>query len=346
MPIKVLLNTEALSNGHAVRGVGTYTRLLLKHLKKLDEVEVLKASSSLAATFDPDVIHYPYFDFFAPTLPIASTKTRVVTIHDTIPLIFPEHYPPGMRGSLSFRYQRLALKTVTAVITDSQSSKEDIVKHLGYPKDKIQVVHLAGNPAVTKVKAKKIKQVRQKHSIPKNYILYVGDINYNKNLPQLIKAVKYLPKQLSLVLVGKNFREQDIPEWQWIASQIELSDVDDRVMMLNNVGNTKDLSAVYSGAACYVQPSLYEGFGLPVLEAMQAETPVVCCENSSLTEIGDGHVVFTDCSAEALAEGVKKVQAWTKKERAEVVKKAKTWAKSFSWEKTAQETLAVYQSCL
>lgn len=341
--LRVLFDVSPLHNAHAVRGIGMYTKLLLENLNQIKGIKVLKSTSSLAKTFDPDIIHYPFFDFFSATLPMYSTKKTVVTIHDVIPLIFPKYYPAGMRGSLSLRYQRFALRSVTAVVTDSLASKEDIVKHLGYAKDKIHVVPLAGNPAIKKTTKTETKRVLKKHNLPKNYILYVGDINYNKNLPQLIKAVKFLPKQINLILAGKNFRKQDIPEWQWISSQVELSDVADRVFFANSLADEQELSAVYTGALCYVQPSLYEGFGLPVLEAMQAHTPVVCCKNSSLTEVGDGHVVYADCEAESLTDGIMQVNAWSDQKRQEVIAKAAAWAKSFNWKKTAQETLEVYK---
>lgn len=341
--LRVLLDVSPLSNAHALRGIGMYTKLLMKHLDQIKDIKILKSSSSLAKTFDPDVIHYPYFDFFAPSLPMYSVKKTVVTIHDVIPLIFPKYYPAGLRGSLSLRYQRFALHSVTAVVTDSQASKDDIVKHLGYPKEKIHVVHLAGNPEIKNTTKAEINKVRKKHKLPKNYVIYVGDINYNKNLPQLIKAIKFLPRQINLVLAGKNFREQNIPEWQWISSQIELSDVSDRVYFANNLADEQDLSAIYSGALCYVQPSLYEGFGLPVLEAMQAHTPVVCCENSSLIEVGNGHVVFTNCEAESIADGIMQVNAWSDEIRQQTITDAENWANSFNWGKTAQTMFEIYK---
>ncbi len=341
--LRVLFDASPMFNAHAIRGVGIYTRLLMEHLNQIKGLKVLKSSSSLAKTFDPDVVHYPYFDFFSPSLPIHSVKKTVVTIYDVIPLIFPKYYPYGLRGSLSLRYQRFALHSVTAVVTVSQASKDDIVRHLGYPKEKIHVVQAAGNPAIKKTTKVETKRVRKKHGLPKNYVLYVGDINYNKNLPQLIKAVKFLPEQINLVLAGKNFRQQNIPEWQWISSQIELSDVKDRVFFANELTDEKELSAVYSGALCYVQPSLYEGFGLPVLEAMQAHTPVVSSENSSLIEVGNGHVVFVNSQAESLADGIMQVNAWPDSKRQKVINDAEAWAKSFSWKKTAQQMFEIYK---
>jgi glycosyltransferase involved in cell wall biosynthesis len=346
--INILLNTDPLNNANAYRGVGMYTKFLFEYLQKIDSLKIVKSTSVQAQSFNPDVVHFPFFDLFFTTLPVINARKTVVTIHDVIPLIFPKHYPTGVKGSLALKQQQMALKTVEAVITDSKASKKDIAQYLGYSQEKIHVIPLAGNPNIKQTSQKEIQRVRKKYQLPKEYVLYVGDINYNKNIPQLIKAIKYLPKKISLVLVGKNFKEQNIPEWQWIQTQIELSNVSDRVCMINNIQAKDDseLSAIYSGAFCYVQPSLYEGFGLPILEAMQAQTPVVSCQNSSLLEVGAGNVVYTDCNAESIADGVKQVMAWTDEKRAEVIEQALGWANTFSWDKTAQETYVLYQSLL
>lgn len=346
--INILLNTDPLNNANAYRGVGMYTKFLFESLQKIDFLKIVKSTSVQAKDFEPDIVHFPFFDLFFSTLPVINTRRTIVTIHDVIPLIFPKHYPAGVKGTIALNQQKMALKTVEAVITDSKTSKEDIIKHLGYSLEKIHVIPLAGNPNISQSTKKEILKVRKKYQLPKEYVLYVGDINYNKNIPQLIKAMKFLPKRINLVLLGKNFKEQNIPEWHWIQTQIELSNVSDRVYMINNIQakDETELSAIYSGAFCYVQPSLYEGFGLPILEAMQAQTPVVSCENSSLIEVGAGHVVFVDSSAQSIADGVKQVMSWKDDKRAEVVKKALGWANTFSWDKTAQETGELYQSLL
>jgi hypothetical protein len=173
----------------------------------------------------------------------------------------------------------------------------------------------------------------------------VGDINYNKNLPQLIKALKFLPDELKLVCVGKHFVEQDIPEWQAIEAQIALSNVAKRVIFMPNIlsDDYQALSALYSGAEVYVQPSLYEGFGLPILEAMRCKTPVVSASNSSMLEVGGEAALFTDSQAEELAEGVEMMMGLSQAKRRAFVSKAFQWQERFTWEKTAQQTMAVYK---
>jgi glycosyltransferase involved in cell wall biosynthesis len=347
--IKVLIDTSPLENAHADRGVGAYTRYLSQALEKIDQLEV-KRSTELKKQekFKLDIVHYPFFDLFFPTLPLVKTTKTVVTIHDVIPLVFPEHYQPGVRGTINLRRQKLALKNVNKIITDSQASAQDIEKYLNVAASKIKVVHLAGNPEIKQQPQEEVEKVRRKYSLPKNYLLYVGDINYNKNIPQLIKALKFLPARISLVLLGSNFKEQDIAEWQWIETQIAMSDVEDRVEFISEVkkGDDQTLSAIYSGAVSYVQPSLYEGFGLPVLEAMQCKTPVIAANNSSLIEVCGGHASMVEPTAEAMVEAVKQVLAWSDEEREELVEQALQWAQSFSWEKTAAETAEIYQEIL
>lgn len=344
--MKVLINVQPLSSGHAVRGVGMYTRFLTEALEKNNQLEVYR--SGLNEIKNPDITHYPFFDLFFPTLPFLNRGKTVVTIHDVIPLLFPKQYPPGKKGSLNFMKQKLALRKVAAIMTDSQASKKDIVFHLGVPAEKVHVVYLAANPFLQPTTESHAEQVRKKLNLPKTYVLYVGDINYNKNVPQLIKALKYLPRHVHLVCVGKNFVEQDIPEWQAIEAQIALSDVTARVHFVSDIltDDYKMLSAIYSGALVYVQPSLYEGFGLPLLEAMRCQTPVISAKNSSLKEVGGEVVIYSSPEAESFTEKIELVLAMTEAERTKMIEEASHWEQQFTWKKTAEETLKVYQSLL
>lgn len=343
--MRVLIDVQPLSSGHAVRGVGMYTRFLTEALERNAEIEVFR--SGLEEIKKPDVVHYPFFDLFFPTLPfLKKGKKTIVTIHDVIPLLFPQQYPPGKRGALNFMRQKLALKNVNAVLTDSQASKKDIVFHLGVPKEKVHVVYLAANPFLEPISESAADRARKKLNLPKTYVLYVGDINYNKNVPQLIKALKYLPRHVHLVCVGKNFVEQEIPEWKAIEAQIALSNVMERVHFVPDIltDDYETLSAVYSGALTYVQPSLYEGFGLPLLEAMRCKTPVISAKNSSLKEVGDNVVLFSNTDAESFAENIEMILEMSENKREKMITDASKWEKKFTWDKTAKETIKVYKS--
>jgi glycosyltransferase involved in cell wall biosynthesis len=344
----VLIETSPLGNANAHRGIGTYTRLLTQNLEKISSLNIKRSTLEIPKDFKPDLVHYPYFDLFFSTLPLNHPAKSIVTIHDVIPLKFPDQYDPGLKGSMRFIKQKFSLSKVDAIITDSQASKDDIVTHLGVNENKIHIIHLAANADLQAASQKNINKVKRNYKLPKNYILYVGDINYNKNIPQLIKSLKFLPKEIKLVLLGRNFKPQEIKEWQWIETQLALSGVEKRTKFIPDLGSdaTTDLSAIYSGALAYVQPSLYEGFGLPVLEAMQCKTPVVCAHNSSLMEVGGQDVVFVKTNGEDIARGVIEVLEWSKTKRAEKIRLAYKWSQTFSWTKAAQETAKVYKSLL
>ncbi|MDR0462629.1 MAG: glycosyltransferase, partial [Pseudomonadales bacterium] len=284
--MKIYYPTSHLAKKQAHRGVGRYGTLLQSALSKIKAIQVVKSEQKA------EIVHYTYFDLFFNSLKkLTNWQQTVVTVHDTIPLLFPDEYRPGFRGRLALICQKSKLRKVGAVITDSEASKKDIVKYLGVKEEKVKVVYLAADPDLEPADESTIAKIRKKYKLPTTYVLYVGDINYNKNLPQLIKAMKFLPKNISLVMVGKNFKPAPIEQWQAIEEQLHLSEVEKQVRFLNNVDDQDDLAAIYGGALCYVQPSLAEGFGLPLVEAFSCGVPVICSENSSLVEVGgDGAV--------------------------------------------------------
>lgn len=356
--INVILDTSPLNTGSNIRGIGAYTRLLKEALTQREDIQLISVETKEqlrqikkthpTLTKKNTVIHYPFFDLFFSTLPFFHSFKTVVTVHDVIPLKFPDYYQPGKKGVVRHYKQVLALRHADHVITDSNASQEDIVKHLKIKPKYVNVVHLAASPEIVAQSAGTISDVLAKYNIPNQYVLYVGDINYNKNIPQLIKMAKFLPDNVQLVCVGKNFIVQDIPEWKWIETQLALSDVADRVHFITtlDVQATTELSALYSGAVAYIQPSLYEGFGLPVIEAMQAKCPVIASNNSSLIEVSDEHALLVKPEAEHFAEAVKTVMEWSKTHRQEVISKAHKWSQGFSWEKVAAETRKVYAKVL
>lgn len=341
--LSVLFDTSPLKGGHAIRGIGMYTRELFKELSLSDQLHIYKSTDDITAAHY--IIHYPYFDLFFSTLPLLSSHKRVVTIHDVIPLKFPEYYPSGKKGALRFQKQKLALKNVNAVITDSESSKVDIVKFLSVPEEKISVVALAANPEIQSENILPEHIIKKRYGLPDAYVLYVGDINYNKNIPQLIKMLKFLPENIHLVCVGRNFVPHNIPEWQWIETQVALSDVAQRIEFIPTIltENNNDLSAIYHYAQCYIQPSLAEGFGLPVLEAMKAKTPVISSNMTSLPEVGGDYVLYSDPDAESLADQVMQVMSWSKRDRISRIKQAYDWQEKFTWKRTAEQTIEVYK---
>ncbi|MEP7167018.1 MAG: glycosyltransferase family 1 protein [Candidatus Woesebacteria bacterium] len=344
MQMRILIDTTPLENANAIRGVGRYTQELIQALRLLSTPHEFVTSKEVGKS-SIDLVHYPFFDLFFSTLPLRHSKPTVVTIHDVIPLVFAKHYPRGIKGNVKFFKQRLALRGVSHVITDSQISKRDIIEHLKIQSEKITVVPLAASGEIRKPPQAIVDSVRKQHELPKKYALYVGDINYNKNLPFLISAMSRVEK-LALVLVGKNVKDTTISEGREIDRAVKAHGMEKRVYFVDNLGtnSVQELSALYAGATVYIQPSLYEGFGLPILEAMQCRTPVVCSLGGSLPEVaGDAAVYFHPHDEEECATAIMKVLHMPERQLQGLIQKGVDQASRYTWEQTAKQTLAVYE---
>ncbi len=345
--MNVLIDTSPLQNQNAGRGVGRYTSELLAALLRLKTSHHFFASTESPSS-SIDLIHYPFFDLFFHTLPLFQRRKTIVTIHDVTPLIFAKHYPPGIKGRLRHALQKISLASVSHVITDSAISKRDIVEKLHVNGEKVSVVPLAASVDFEKQPQAIIDAARKKYEIPKYYVLYVGDINYNKNIPFLISAMRHVPR-ITLVLVGRNMTNTSIPEGRAIKKAIEKSRIQKRIKLVTTVDTSSmsDLSALYSGSMMYIQPSLYEGFGLPVLEAMQCRTPVVSSIGGSLPEVcGDAAMYFHPHDEEECANAIQKVLRLSDRQRQQLILKGVDQASKFTWERTARETLAVYEKVM
>ncbi len=326
--MRVAIDTGPLTSGHKVRGIGFYTKDLINALgNKVDTVNFGTADLGKY-----DIIHYPYFDLFSHTLPIKKPAKTVVTVHDVIPLIYSDHYPPGICGKINFYLQKYSLRNVDAIITDTETSKKDIVRFLGVKPEKIYVIHLAPRNIFRKMSSKarsgSAREIAKRYKLPDRFALYVGDVNYNKNIPNLVSACRIA--KISLVIVGKQAKEigkQDLDH----PELLHLKGADfSKVMRLGFVPD-EDLVAIYNLAAVYVQPSLYEGFGLPVLEALACGRPVIAARTQSLVEIAEGAVTFVNPKdPEDIARGFKNL-----------VKSPKL-PRRYSWGKTARDTFQVY----
>lgn len=366
MTKKVAIDSGALSGGHAVRGVGFYTRNLIsvseKHGSKKVQIRGVDFAKSKDELSSYDVVHYPYFDLFFRTLPMKKLTRTVVTIHDVTPLVYPKNYPAGIRGRVSFWMQKLSLKTVSAVITDTEASKKDIVRFLGVPEEKISVVHLAPANRGRVIGDKAILAgVREKYHLPSKFALYVGDVNYNKNVAGLVKACS--KNNLTLVVVGKqaknldrgsNLRDlkgpmdgvrfllgKDHPEEAHYGELLDLFEKHD-VLRLGFV-EEQDLISIYNLATVYCQPSFYEGFGLPPLEAMMCDCPVVASRTQALVEVCDGAALFFDPKdINDMSDKIKKVVTDSLK-RGQLIKRGRDLVTKYSWKKVVKDTIRVYE---
>lgn len=333
--IKVFLDSGTHSKG---RGVGFYAENLSKALSKLPEISLTEV--------DPDLIHYPFFDLFYHTLPYKKQIPTIVTIHDVTPLVMSGRYPKGIRGSLNLARQWFALQSVSAVITDSENSKTDIERYLRVSGEKIFVTPLAVDPIYKKeVTEEKLKEVKDRFNLPDKFILTVaGGPNPNKNLPSLAEVTDRL--EIPLVIVGKGMlqevREPVHPE---LIDMVRLKVY--KHLILPGFVSNDDLSALYRLATLYVQPSLYEGFGLPLLEAMTAGCLIASSNSSSLPEIyHENAITFYPRKLSSMEKAIKKAFSLSPKAKQLHIEQAKAKAATFSWPKTAKTTLEVYRDVL
>lgn len=363
--MKIAIDTSPLTIGHKVRGIGVHTKELITALEKLNQKKVKVESVDFSKTnlSKYDVVHYQYFHPFFLTLPKRKpTRKVIVTIHDLIPLIYPKKYPPGIRGRINFMKQKRRLKNVDAIITISETSKKDICRFLRVEPEKVHVVYLAPKEIFKKVDdRKKLEKTRKKFDLPKKFALFVGDVNYNKNIPTLLAGCK--KAKMPLVFCGKQAMEvEDLGlgidvlggpmDWMRFLFNIPHPENAHYVALVNKFksnGDIKrlgfvpdeDLVNIYNLASVYVQPSFYEGFGLPILEAVACETPVVASKIQAHVEIaGDAIDYFDPKKVESLSKALAKIGREKRDNR------VLDNLRKYSWKKTAEETIEAYKTLL
>lgn len=342
--MKIALCTQPLNTASRTRGVGAYTRELLQALRRQFPQDTILEVSHHPYQSDADLVHYPFFDPFFLTLPLSFPQPTVITIHDLIPLKYPTHFPVGYRGRLKWYFQRLRARHSRAILTDSVSSSADIQSLLRVPASQVTVIPLA--PATARTSYTLSPKLKKLYSLPDRYILYVGDVNWNKNLPGLIRAFGQLTDpRTHLVLVGKVFADKPrIPEFLAVEQAIIESGQSSRIHLLGYLPS-HHLGAIYHEATLYCQPSFDEGFGLPVLEAMKAGCPVVSSNRGSLPEVGGEAARYFDPEQDDLS-GILAELLGSHRQRAEMITQGLHQAKKFSWTKAAIATHTVYEKIL
>lgn len=350
--MKIAMDVSPLETGnflqHRVRGTGTYIRSLKQSLLEFfPENSYTFFSNRKNISKDCDIVHIPYFEPFFLTLPLFNKYTTVVTVHDLTPLVFPKYFPSGIKGKVKWMIQKSRLQRVGTIITDSFASKHDIIKFVGVPPENVHVVYLAAGESFRQVEEKKQHAVRKKYTLPEKFVLYVGDVTWNKNLPRLLDAVSMLG--VHLVMVGgaltEHMSDLDNPWNSDLRVVREKIANNPRIIPLGFVSD-EDLVSIYNTAAVFAMPSLYEGFGLPILEAMSTGCPVVTTKQGSIEEVAGDAAIYVDAYIiDSIAEGIKKVFS-NKKMRSELVDKGLQQTKKFTWEKTAKETLQVYKNTI
>jgi glycosyltransferase involved in cell wall biosynthesis len=262
----------------------------------------------------------------------------VLTVHDLIFRLFPQHHK-----RLNYWYLNAAMplycRRASAIIAVSQATKQDLIRFYGLDPAKITVIHEAAAPHFVPAPPAQVVHVRARYRLPEEYLLHVGTIEPRKNLSRLLQAIHRLRRRnedIRLVMVGSK-------GWLYegFFQQLEDLGLGDAVIMPGYIPDA-DLAAIYSGARLVVLPSLYEGFGLPVLEAMACGAPVVCSDRSSLPEVGgDAAGYFNPEDVAAMSDTI--VAAWHDEVQREGMRRAGlARAAQFSWARAANETLALY----
>ncbi|MBN1260832.1 MAG: glycosyltransferase family 4 protein [Anaerolineae bacterium] len=274
-------------------------------------------------------------------LPLRGIPT-VLTVHDLIFRHLPEHHKRLNRWYLNATMP-LYCRRATHIIAVSEATRQDLIAAYDVPPEKITVILEAAGSQFEPQPAARVVRVREVYGLPERYVLYVGTIEPRKNLVRLLAA--WEPLYLSgeapeLVIVGRRGWLSDA-----FYAALEASPAREGVRFTGYVADD-DLPALYAGTTVFVFPSLYEGFGLPPLEAMACGAPVICANASSLPEVvGDAALLVAPTATEALTQALHRLLRDTDLQ-ADLRERGFARAASFSWQRAAQETLALYRSLL
>ncbi len=290
-----------------------------------------------AARARATLLHEPHY-----VLPPLIRCPTVVTIHDCIHLRFPEYLPSRAAFAYAHTMIRLAARKADRVLTVSDASKRDILHYTGVAPEKVVVVHNGLDARFATVPdADAVDRVRQRFQLDHPFVLYVGNIKPHKNLERLIAAFASMradgPDGLKLVVIG-----DETSKHPGLRQAVHRHRLDKHVRFFG-FQPAATLVTFYRLARAFVFPSLYEGFGLPPLEAMANGTPVVTSNVSSLPEVAGNAALLVDpYDVASIAEGIRRAVT-DEALRADLIAKGHARAREFSWARAAADTLAVYR---
>ena len=352
-------------------GIGTYVRNLLRQLARIDhETEYvllcqrrdINIARSLGENFRtiaersgqysigehisipinvgrtaPHLFHTPHY-----VLPVLTPCRSIVTIHDCIHLLFPQY----LRNRMAHTYARMmhwtAVHRASRILTVSQASKRDILRFFGVPEQRVTVIPNAIDDRFYEDPPEEvIEQVRERYQLHDRFLMYAGNVKPHKNLERLIDAFVLLRQSgfddLKLLITGS-----EISKYATLRRAVHRYNLHKYVRFLGFQSETT-LATLYRLADVFVFPSLYEGFGLPPLEAMASGTPVVVSNVSSLPEVvGDSGIQVNPYDAGSIADGIRQVLADPALRR-RLVAKGLARARLFSWQESAVRVREIYQ---
>ena len=288
-----------------------------------------------------DVAHVAYWGS-----PLWTTVPTVVTIHDLIPLLLSE-YRGGMLLRLYTRLVAVSARRAAALLTDSLASERDIEANLGLGSERVRCVYLAASKHFRPEPAPGDETIRQSYGLPNRYVLYLAGHDVRKNVAGLVEAFATVAQadaqeRVTLIIGGK-LAERDKPPFFDPRPLVAALGIEEDVRFIGWVDQVHK-PALYRGAACAVFPSRYEGFGLPVLEALACGTPLVASNVSSVPElVGDAGFTVDPDDVQGLAGAILACLV-DGPLAAELQRRGPEQAARFSWAQTARETLAVYEA--
>jgi alpha-1,3-rhamnosyl/mannosyltransferase len=321
------------------------TRYDLRELERCPGLELVEAAAPLFSLREQwliprqllplkaSLIHVPYY-----IRPYVLPAPTVLTAYDLIPLRYPRYY--SARERCAFRMAMgLSLATARLVCTVSHSTAADLQRYWRVPQDRLRVVPAAVDAAFSTRSPSAVAAVRLAYRLPERYVLYFGSNKPHKNLVRLVESWKRVaPRHPDVALVVAGHWEERYPQARARVAELGL---EDRVIFLGPAPDAH-LPALYSGAELFAFPSLYEGFGLPVLEAMACGAPVICLNTSSLPEVaGDAAILVDPSDADGLSEAILRALA-DGELRQELRRRGFAQAARFSWGEASRAMLAVY----
>jgi len=275
------------------------------------------------------------------TMPLVSHLKVVVTIHDLSCFTHPQHHTEANYQFVT-RNVHQAARRASFIIADSENTKREIIRFLHVPEERVEVIYLAAGEAFNeKCSPESITQIKNKYGIRKPYLFALGSVEPRKNVGSALIAFKALIEIRKIdyqfvIAGGKGWKNEAFYQL------LKKLNIDDYLIFTGYVPE-EDLPALYQGAEIFVYPSFYEGFGLPVLEAMASRVPVITSNTSSLPEVaGDAALLVNPIEIFELYEAMEAL-ATKPQLREELKVKGKEQSKNFSWEKTAVETLEIYR---
>ena len=304
-------------------------RFLYKRINKIYSIFYLLKG-------DFDVFHPTYYDTYFLRY-LLDSKKLVVTVYDLTHEKFSSHIP-SLKKDFSACDKHFILKRADMIIAISESTKKDIIQYYGIASEKIRVIYLATGPANHYLIAKEFES----RVLNNKYLLFVGNRTGYKNFNLFVEAVSELLLQKDdLVLLCAGGSSFTLYEIKWLQERR----LEKKVVHVN-FNNDLELNFLYRNAVCFIFPSLYEGFGIPILEAFANQCPVVASNTSSLPEVGGDAAMYFDPNNQA--DILEKITMMIDDEalKEDMVKRGNARLLNFSWEKCAREHLDVYQSVI